>query len=107
MGVQNLKLEVEVLQFTPQFEFPSRTPVETKADNLSVLTQLASQVGQLTLTVGQLQQAVAGQAFTRVADRQQIGTEIQSPIDEIRRLNQRLDEIEARMPKAAATGKAA
>jgi hypothetical protein len=109
MGVQNLKLEAEVFQFTPQIQFPGQTPVETKPDP-SLLSQIASQLGQLTLTVGQLHQAVVGQTFTRQLERGQVGSvggEIQSPNEEIRKLTQRIDELEARLPKVEQRGKAA
>jgi hypothetical protein len=105
MGVQNIKFETEVFQ-VPQFQIPNNTPVETKPD-LSILTQLASQLGQLTLAVSQVHQVVTGQAFTRAVGQSMLGAEGLNATDEIRKLNQRLDDIEARLPRGKETSKAA
>ena len=66
MGLQNIKFETEVFQQIPQFQIPNHTPVETKADPTQLVT-ISSQIAQLTATVNQLTQVVAGQAFTRQA----------------------------------------
>lgn len=96
MGIHNIKFETEVFQQGPVFGIGGITPVETKPD-ISILTQLASQLGQLTATVNQLTQFVAGQAFTRAAP--QASSEALSSTEEIRKLTQRLDELEARAAK--------
>lgn len=104
MGLQNLKLEVEAFSFQqPPFNIGGLggiSPIKTEADPtiLSQLaTQVASQLGQLTLAVGQLQAAVGGQAFTRAAP--QVGAEGASLVEEVRKLSQRIDELEARPGK--------
>ncbi len=97
MGLQNIKFEAEVFQQIPQFQIPSHTPVETKPDPSQLLT-ISSQIAQLTATVNQLTQVVAGQAFTRQAP--QGGLETANAADELRKLGQRLDDLEARLPKA-------
>ena len=96
MGLQNIKFETEVFQQIPQFQIPSHTPVETKPDPSQLLT-ISSQIAQLTATVNQLTQVVAGQAFTRQAP--QAGLETANAADELRKLGQRLDDLEARHPK--------
>lgn len=97
MGLQNIKFETEVFQQIPQFQIPNHTPVETKADPTQLVT-ISSQIAQLTATVNQLTQVVAGQAFTRQAP--QAGLEAVGTSDELRKLGQRLDDLEARLPKA-------
>lgn len=99
MGMANIKWEAEVFQIQQQpFQFPpGNTPVETKPD-ISLLTQIAGQINQLSMSVNQLHQTVAGQAFTRPVQ-QGLG-EQNINMDEIRKLNQRLDELEARLPGA-------
>ena len=104
MGVHNIKFETEVFQVqVPQFQIPSATPVETKADP-SQLFNISSQIAQLTATVNQLTQVVAGQAFTRAAP-QGIAVDTLNTADELRKLGQRLDDIEARVPRAKETAK--
>jgi hypothetical protein len=94
VGAQNLKFETEVFQIPPGgFNFPGTTPVETKPDP-SWITQIASQISQLNFVVGQIHQAVLGQAFTRAAP--QGGTDTANLAEEVRRLSSRIDEIEAR-----------
>jgi len=103
MGVFNLKLEVENYQFQqPNFSnlLQTPTPVKTEADPAvlgQLVTQVANQLGQLTAAVGQVQQAMVGQAFTRAAP--QIGTDAASLAEEVRKLTQRMDELEARTAK--------
>jgi hypothetical protein len=103
MGVHNIKFETEVFQQVPQFQIPSATPVETKADPTQLLT-ISSQIAQLTATVNQLTQVVAGQAFTRAAP-QAAAVDTLNTADELRKLGQRLDDIEARVPKAKEAAK--
>lgn len=99
MGIANIKWEADIFQITQQqLQIPGTTPVETKPD-IGLLTQIASQVAQLTVSVNQLHQAVAGgQAFTRPVQ-QGLG-EATVGMEEIRKLNQRLDDLEARLPAA-------
>jgi hypothetical protein len=102
MGVQNIKFEAEVFQQIPQFQIGA-TPVETKPDP-SLLTNVASQIAQLTATVNQLTQVVvAGQSFTRQAP--QAVTEGVNTADALRKLGQRLDDLEARIPRAKEAAK--
>mgnify|MGYP001555326791 FL=1 len=103
MGLQNIKFETEVFQQIPQFQIPSHTPVETKPDP-NQLIAISSQIAQLTATVNQLTQVVAGQAFTRQAP--QATLEGTNASDELRKLGQRLDDLEARLPKAKEAAKA-
>jgi hypothetical protein len=101
MGLQNLKLEVESFQFQQPFQLPGGiTPVKTEADPLllgQLVTQVANQLGQLTVAVGQIHQVVLGQAFTRAAP--QGGAEMTGIVEEVRKLSQRMDELEARTGK--------
>jgi hypothetical protein len=102
MGLQNLKIEVETpfFQQIPNFGPPGITPVKTEVDPTllsQLVTQVANQVGQLTLAVGQMQQAMVGQAFTRAAP--QATADMSGVAEEVRRLSQRLDELEARAAK--------
>lgn len=98
MGLQNLKFETEVFQQIPSFQIGGGiTPVETKPDP-TLITQIASQLGQLTVTVNQLAQTVAAQTFTRAAPVATAGEAVNA-VDEIRKLNQRLDNIEAQIGK--------
>lgn len=100
MGLQNFKFEAEVFQQIPQFQIGGGiTPVETKPDT-SLLT---SQIAQLTATVNQLTQIVAGQSFTRQAP--VASADVVNTADELRRLGQRLDDLEARVPKAREAAK--
>ncbi|HVX64974.1 MAG TPA: hypothetical protein VHA11_00155 [Bryobacteraceae bacterium] len=99
MGVNNIKFETEVFQQLPAFQFGGTTPVETKPDT-SLLTQIASHLAQLTVNVNQLTQAVAAQSFTRAVS--QAGPETMSAAEEVRKLNQRMDDLEARIPKTKA-----
>ena len=103
MGLQNIKFEAEVFQQIPQFQIPNQTPVETKPDT-NQLVAISSQIAQLTATVNQLTQVVAGQAFTRQAP--QAGVEAVNTSDELRKLGQRLDDLEARVPKAKEAARA-
>jgi hypothetical protein len=100
MGIHNIKFETEVFQQTPQFQIGGITPVETKPDT----TLLTSQIAQLTATVNQLTQIVAGQSFTRQAPQASLDTV--NTADELRKLGQRLDDLEARVPRAKETAKA-
>ena len=97
MGVHNFKIEAEVFQQVPFQIGGGITPVETKPDP-TILATIASQIGQLTATVNQLTQFVAGQAFTRAAP--QGGADVLNTTEEIRKLNQRLDDLESRVPRA-------
>jgi hypothetical protein len=102
MGVQNIKFEAEVFQQIPQFQFTGATPVETKPDP-GLLTTVASQIAQLTATVNQLTQVVvAGQSFTRQAP---VASAEVNTADTLRKLGQRLDDLEARVPKAKEAAK--
>jgi hypothetical protein len=97
MGVHNLKFETEVFQFQPNFQITGGiTPVETKPDP-SWLSQIATQISQLTQVVGQLHQTVVAQTFTRAAPA--IAGEAVNTADELRKLNQRLDDLEGRIGK--------
>jgi outer membrane murein-binding lipoprotein Lpp len=97
MGLNNLKFETEIFQQVSPFQLGGGiTPVETKPDP-AWITQVATQLGQLAAHVNQLTQTVAAQAFTRAAP--QTGAEAVNTTDEIRKLNQRLDELETRLPK--------
>jgi len=106
MGLHNLKLEVEnfQLQQVPNFGLGAGggiTPVKTEADPAllgQLVTQVANQLGQLTLAVGQIHQAVLGQAFTRAAP--QVSAEASGIVEEVRKLSQRMDELEARTGKS-------
>lgn len=102
MGLQNLKFETEIFQQVPQFQFPDKTPIETKPD-ATMLNQIASQIGQLTAIVNQLTQVVAAQTFTRAVP--QAGTEAVNAGEDIRKLTQRIDDLEARAPKSQAAGR--
>src|ERR1700704_3028035 len=102
MGFNNLKFESEVFTTqTPQFQ-GGITPVETKPDT-TLLIQLVSQVGQLHQAVNQIGQVVLGQSFTRAVPQ---GGEVLIAADEIRKLNQRLDDLEARVPQKGKEAKA-
>ena len=101
MGFNNLKFESEIFTTqTPQFQ-GGITPVETKPDT-TLLIQLVSQVGQLHQAVNQIGQVVLGQSFTRAVP--QAGDLI--TVDEIRKLHQRLDDLEARVPQKGKEAKA-
>jgi hypothetical protein len=102
MGANNLKFETEVFQQIPQFQLGGITPVETKPDT-SLLTQIANQIGQLTVHVNQLTQTIAAQSFTHAVS--QVGTtETINTGEQIRRLTQRMDDLEARLPKTKTAG---
>ena len=102
MGAQNLKFETEVFQQAPSLHIGGGiTPVETKPDP-SWLT-VASQIAQLTATVNQLTQVVAGQAFTRSAPIA-ASADTANTADELRKLSQRLDDLETRLPKGQTVG---
>ena len=103
MGLQNLKLEVESFQFQP---FPqlgtlgTTSPVKLEASPViseQLVSQLASQLSQLTLVMGQVHQAVLGRAFTNAAP--QSGAEALGLVEEVRKLSQRMEELEARTAK--------
>jgi len=71
-----------------QFNFPSRTPVETKVETKvdpSLFQQLGSHFTE------------AGQAFTRLAE---AAVEGQNLTEEVRKLNQRLDEVQGKLSKS-------
>jgi hypothetical protein len=95
MGINNLKFETEIFEFqqTP-FRIPDRTPVETKPDPFSIY-QITAQIAQLSIAVSQIHQVVTGHAFTRAAP----GAEAGALGDEVRKLSQRLDDLESRLPK--------
>jgi hypothetical protein len=98
MGIYSLKLETDIFENTIPFRIPNHTPVETKPDPF--LNQLASQVAQLTVAVGQILQVVTGQPFTRAAP-----TDLSSTEAQFSKFSSRLDEIEARLPtKVQKTG---
>ena len=67
-----------------QFHIPSRTPVETKVDP-SLFQQLGSHFTE------------AGQAFTRLAE---AAVEGQNLAEEVRKLNQRMDEVQGKLSKS-------
>jgi ATP phosphoribosyltransferase regulatory subunit HisZ len=95
MGVQNFKVEVESFQFQLPVQLPPGiSPQKTEAD-FTVINELASRVSQLTLMMGQFQQAIVQQAFTRAAP--QPAAEPADVADEVRRLTERLDQLEARL----------
>jgi len=95
MGLNNLKFETEIFEFSQApFRIPDRTPVETKPD-WSSLYQMASQIAQLTVAVSQIHQAVTGQAFTRAAPVAELG----GIGEEIRKLTERLDDIESQLSR--------
>lgn len=97
MGMQNLKFETEVFQTLPTFQIGGGiSPVETKPD-FTLLNQIASQLGQLTVHVNQLAQTVAAQTFTRAVAQ---GGEALNTTEEIRKLTQRLDDLESRLPRS-------
>jgi hypothetical protein len=96
MGMHNLKFEAEVFTLPTLQVQGGITPVETKPD-FTLLNQIASQLGQLTVHVNQLTQTVAAQTFTRSV--QQAGAEPLNAAEEIRKLTQRLDDLESRLPK--------
>jgi len=103
MGLHNLKFETEIFQQVPQFQFPNATPVETKPDT-TLVSQIANQIGQLTTIVNQLTQVVAAQTFTRAVP--QAGVEAVNAGEEIRKLSQRIDDLEARAPKSQVAARA-
>jgi hypothetical protein len=97
MGLNNLKFETEIFEFTQvPFRIPDRTPVETKPDPFSI-NQIASQIAQLTVAISQIHQVVTGQAFTRAAPVAELG----GIGEEIRKLTDRLNDMESRLPKKA------
>src|SRR5437867_1492397 len=103
MGVQNFKFESEVFQQIPSLQIGGGiTPVETKPDP-SWLHVVSSQIAQLTANVNQLTQVVAGQSFTRSAPIA-ANHDTATSADELRKLSQRLDDIEARLPKGQTVG---
>lgn len=103
MGLQNLKLEVESFQFQPFPQFgtlATTSPVKTEASPViseQFVSQLASQLNQLTFVVGQVHQAVLGRAFTNAAP--QSVAEGTGLVEEVRKLSQRMEELEARTGK--------
>ena len=99
MGAQHLKLEVETIQLQqPLFgglgSLNTISPVKTEADPVLV-GQIAAQVGQLTVAVGAIHQAILGQAFTRPAT-QASAAEGAGLVEEVRKLAQRVEELETR-----------
>lgn len=94
------KWESDVFQYQVPFRIPDITPVETKPDwSMQPIQQILWQIQQLNVAVGQLHQVVtAGHAFTRAAPAVEMG----GVAEEVRRLSQRLDAIESRLPQQAA-----
>lgn len=93
MGI-GWKQEFEVPPQWPLGSGPVEFKPEFKPDS-SHWAQLVSQINLLSATVNQ---AVAGQAFTRPAP--QVGEIGAAASEEIRKLNERLDKIEAGLPAA-------
>src|SRR5215471_14459025 len=75
MGVHNIKLESEVFQAVPQFQYQGWTPVETKPDT-SILQQLVSQVAVLQASLNQVHQTLAAQSQFHIPSRTPIETKI-------------------------------
>ncbi len=68
-----------------QWQFPNRTPVETKVDVTS-LQQIVAQVAHLQDVIGQINQGLGGQAFTRAAGGAVEGRNV---VEKLRKLKQR------------------
>jgi hypothetical protein len=95
MGINNLKFETEIFEFTQQpFRIPGISPVETKPDT-TLFTQISREIAQLVVAVSQIHQVVTGNAFTRAAP----VVELAGVSEAIGKLTQRLDDIESRLPK--------
>jgi hypothetical protein len=75
MGVHNIKLESEVFQTVPQFQYQGWTPVETKPEN-SILQQLVSQLSVIQSSLNQLQQTFSAQGQWHIPSRTPIETKI-------------------------------
>ena len=95
MGIANLKYESE---FIPLQNFvPFLSPQKTEPNNFewgSLVSQIANQLSQVTLAVGQLQQGIA---FTRAAP--QGGADMAGVAESVRQLGLRLDDLEGRVAK--------
>jgi hypothetical protein len=93
MGANNLKYENEYMSI-PNF-IPGISPVKTEADP-TLMTGIASQLGQLVLAVSQMHQFIQGQAFARAAPQL---TDVAGVAENVRQLSARLDDLEARVAK--------
>ena len=93
MGANNLKIENEFMAI-PNF-IPGISPVKTEADP-TVMTGIASQLGQLVLAVSQMHQFIQGQAFACAAPQL---TDVAGVAENVRQLSARMDDLEARVAK--------
>jgi hypothetical protein len=100
MGGNILKYEGENIVATPikWFEKWSENPL---LDQSSLVSMISQRMAELTLAVGALAQGQ--QSFTHAAPMAapapQAGTEAASFADDIRKLSQRMDDLEARVAK--------